>query len=151
MKYIYIILLLALTVFLFSCVKKNDTINITSIKLELKLVADATDEHNLILDKKRLLDNSDIANAFVTIGQDKILRIIITLKQTSAIKFKHITEKYINRQIAILLDEKITSAPFVRRPITGGSFEFALPPGTTKERALEIVQGILNYKSRHSQ
>jgi len=151
MKTKHIIFLTAFAFFCVSCSKPKPKWykNIKPIKLELKMVKDATDKDNLILEKKVLIRNDDIDEAGVTLNQFGHKSIHLRMTSDATRKFKNITENNIGKQIAIVLNGNIAFAPFVREPITDGNVQIMFPKSTTKKQLDDIVGGILKYKEEN--
>ncbi|MFZ2658054.1 MAG: hypothetical protein WAX69_24190 [Victivallales bacterium] len=145
MKILKIAFLISITVLLCSCSNRKWDDNTKSLRLEFKLVRDATDKNNLILEDKVLLRNEDISNAFASSDQNKKAIIHLTFTKEGAESFKTITANNTMKQLAILLDGKIVSAPFIAGPVNTGSTLITISEITPNE-AKEIVAGILKYK-----
>lgn len=68
---------------------------------------------------------------------NKYNSVAVTFDGYGSHRFERLTQKNTGKPIAILLDEKVVSAPFVNGPITGGKIEIA---GVfTKQEALQYV------------
>jgi len=149
MNKIYIFLSIILMFILVSCDEKKEKKNIKPIKLELKLVKDASDKNNVILNNDVLINNNDIDDAYVVInnyGRRQVLVVQIIMTATGKEKFKEITKHNIKKQIAILLDGKIIITPVIMETITGENF---IIPIKEKQRALEVAEGIMEYKKEN--
>jgi beta-lactamase regulating signal transducer with metallopeptidase domain len=89
--------------------------------------------------RRVLLDNTHFE--VVTLTDDllnKKLEITVALTKEGAALFTRITRDHIGRQIAIIIDRTIVSAPVVNEAITGGSF--AISGDFTREEATELVK-----------
>jgi SecD-like export protein len=140
MKKSHIIFIFVFSLALTLCAQQNPEAKTKPVKVEFKLVTDASNPNNLILGDKVLIDNNDIADAHV------INRGSIALRMTpeGARKFKSITEQNVGKRIAILLDNKIISAPTLNEPITTGSVKIILSEQITKKQTSNLVAKILN-------
>ena len=147
MKYIPTILLLVLAILSSSCTGKPWDESTKPVRLEMKLVVDASDEDHLVLGTNVLISNSDIAKA--SVGFDRRSNPLIQLKMTTrgAETFSRVTENNVDKRIAIVVDGQVFAAPTVRAPIRGGQAQVTLPKTATSKDADAIVAGILKYNS----
>lgn len=143
------VLYLAIAGFLYSYGNQKWDENTKPVKLSFKLVKDASDVNNLIFDDEVLIQNTDIADAYVALDAFGERYIHVSMTRSGTKKFTNITKKNINKQIAIILDGKTISAPIIKEPITGGQAQINLPKGTTSKEAWDIMAGILKYKENH--
>ena len=83
---------------------------------------DATGSKQLLLEKDAVLTGEYIVDAQVKFDQSSFGEPYVSLKFNSkgAKEFAKITEENVNRQLAIVLDGKIHSAPVIREPIPNG-------------------------------
>ena len=145
MRVLQIAFLISITSVIFSCSNKKWDESTKPIRLEFKLVKDASDKNNLLLEDKVLIRNEDVADASASTDQNNKVIIHITFTKDGAKLFETITENNIKKQIAILLDGKIVSAPFVMSSVKTGSTLITIPE-LTPDKVKEIVAGILKYK-----
>ena len=68
------------------------------------------------------------------------------MNKLGKLKLKKLTQNNINKQVAILLDDKVISSPIIRAPITGGKVSIQIVK--TEKEALNIISGILKYKKQ---
>jgi SecD/SecF fusion protein len=80
-------------------------------------------DSQLLLSKEASLTGSDLVDSFV--GFDSYGSPLVRLKLTSEgrEKFAKVTEENVGKRLAILLDNKVMSAPQIREPILTGSAE----------------------------
>ncbi len=75
-------------------------------------------------DGKVLLTGADVKDSKAVMGKDEngaqMPQVSLSFNSEGAKKFSDATGKFINQQIAIILDDKIISAPVVQNQITGG-------------------------------
>ena len=143
MKKSHIIFIAVLAFLQLSCAEHTCNAKRNLLQLEFKFVADASDPKNLVFEDKAVIDNEDIADAYCILNGNRRF-IVIRMTPEGSKKFKSVTEKNLGKQIAILLDDKILSAPVVQEPITNGAVQIALPEDITKKQASVLVAGILN-------
>ena len=62
-----------------------------------------------------------------------------TLTSDGAKKFGEVTTRLNGRELAIVLDQKVISAPTIQNPITGGSGVITLGRGATEKRAKDLA------------
>jgi len=80
------------------------------------------DKRPYLVTKESVLDDDDISYAgpgFATGTKDPIASFRFNGRGTR--RFAHITAENVGRPFAIVLDDKVVSAPVIREPITGGS------------------------------
>jgi preprotein translocase subunit SecD len=80
------------------------------------------DKRPYLVSKDSALDGDDINSAgpgFATGTQDPIASFRFNARGTR--RFAHVTKENIGKHFAIVLDDKVISAPVIREPITGGS------------------------------
>ncbi len=80
------------------------------------------DKRPYLVAKDSALDGDDInyaAPGFATGTKDPIAQ--FRFNGRGARRFAHVTEENVGRALAIVLDDKVISAPVIREPITGGS------------------------------
>lgn len=90
--------------------------------LEFKEVL-GTDENGKLKLGKTLLTGKYLKNAQVSFDQFGKPKVDIEFTEEGAIKFEEITARYVGKQIAIVLDGEVMSAPRVIEKISGGRAE----------------------------
>ncbi|MBI4082047.1 MAG: protein translocase subunit SecD [Candidatus Lambdaproteobacteria bacterium] len=74
-----------------------------------------------VLEKRPVLSGETVRDARVNISsQDNTPHVSISLDAFGAERFAKLTTRYRGRRLAIVLDDKVQSAPVIREPITGG-------------------------------
>ncbi len=94
-------------------------------------------DHKLRVLKAILMDETAVAEA--NVSKDPItgqLRINLELTESGAERFAQITAANVHRQLALVFDGKILTAPFVNEPITGGRIAIAGNWNEEETRAL---------------
>jgi preprotein translocase subunit SecD len=128
------------------------------VKFEVRAAEDATADglteaveplsgKKIYLHKDVAFANADIAEARAVKRKNdgsieerpEKFQIELTLTKDAGEKSKQFTEARINKQIAIMLDGKLVSAPFVKSAI---SAKWLLPGPYSKEEAEKIAEGI---------
>lgn len=104
--------------------------------LEFKEVTGADEKGNLKLGKT-LLTGKYLKNAQVSFDQFGKPKVDVEFTDEGAKKFEEITAKYVGKQIAIVLDGKVMSAPRVIEKISGGRAE--ITGNFTIEEAKRLV------------
>lgn len=101
-----------------------------------------------VLTGKPIVDHHDIAEAFVSEGDEDIPEISIAMRLTErgSQQLELATAEWIDRRLAIVSHGKVESAPVVRAEIKGGHLQIALGPRSDAEvaRAKQLVQEILD-------
>lgn len=69
--------------------------------------------------------------------------IMLTLDEAGAKAFAAMTERQIRSRIAIVLDDKIQSAPVVQEPITGGKMQISLGASEGREAQLRAARALV--------
>lgn len=72
-----------------------------------------------------IMGGKDVVDAFPTADQYGQRKIILRFNPKGAADFGDVTTKYLNRQLAIVLDGKLYCAPSIRSAITDGSAEIS--------------------------
>ena len=102
-------------------------------QLNFRLVSDSKNEfgnekmnsetgEELIVSKRIVMSGENLIDAQPRVdSQSNIPTVTFTLDRTGAQKFGRTTTDSVGRRLAIVLDNKIISAPSIREPITGGS------------------------------
>ncbi len=77
-----------------------------------------------VTERRAQMDGSGVSNAVRRIGIDpsrpNTAGVSLTLNATGARKFRRITAQNVSRQLAIVLDDKVSSAPVITERIGGG-------------------------------
>lgn len=101
-------------------------------KLNFRLVTDSENEfgsdklvsetgENLTVSKRIIMSGENLIEAQPNLdSQSNQPTVVFTLDRLGAQKFGKATSKNVGRRIAIVLDDKIVSAPSIREPILGG-------------------------------
>jgi SecD/SecF fusion protein len=76
-----------------------------------------------LLKKRWSMSGKNIADAFPSVNQYGKRLIILRFNSEGAKDFAKLTSENVNRQLAIVLDNKLYSAPVINTAITGGSAE----------------------------
>jgi beta-lactamase regulating signal transducer with metallopeptidase domain len=103
----------------------------------------------LFVSRSVLLNNTHFAAA--TMVHDRISgrpEIDLRLTAQGRALFSEITRDHVGRQIAILIDKAIVSAPVVREPITGGTFRIS--GEFTREEAADLVKKLQPEREKAS-
>jgi protein-export membrane protein SecD len=102
-------------------------------QLNFRLVSDSKNEfgneimnsetgEELIVSKRIVMSGENLIDAQPRVdSQSSMPTVTFTLDRTGAQKFGRTTTDSVGRRLAIVLDNKIISAPSIREPITGGS------------------------------
>ncbi len=86
-----------------------------------------------------LLTGKDLAKAVAGYDSYGAIRIALSFKDEGVDKFAEITSKNIGRNLAIVLDEEIESAPYIKVPITDGEAEITGIDSIEEAKNIEIV------------
>ena len=101
-----------------------------------------------IVERVPQMDGKNIENAFATISQYGQREIILNFNAKGAYDFGQTTSKNVGRQLAIILDNNLYSAPNIKDAITGGSAQitgdFSREDAETISKAL--VSGSVPFK-----
>ena len=126
-----------------SCTQNWD-VNTKPVLVELRLVKDNSPEliDTSDLMPKSLLNNSHIDDAYINRKNGKI-QLGLSMNAKGTLILYKITNENLNKRIAFVIDGKVEIAPIVYEAISGG--QLAISSDMTKERANEIVAGILKY------
>ena len=100
------------------------------------------------VEREPQMDGKNIADAFPTMSQFGQREIILNFNSDGAVRFGEITSKNIGRQLAIILDNILYSAPNIKDAITGGTAQitgdFSREDAETISKAL--VSGSVPFK-----
>jgi preprotein translocase subunit SecD len=108
-----------------------------AVKLPANLMAVQDGEMTLILEKKIVISGDHLNNAQVQIDQNGAAVVAFSLKQVGAQRFGEATSNNRGKLLAIVLDNKILSAPRINEPIMGG--EGRISGNFTLESANELA------------
>ncbi len=101
----------------------------------------------MVLEKQESLSGEHISpNTYVSLNPDNLQNVIsFQLTPEGAKIFGELTTKNTGRRMAIVIDEKIRSAPNINEPILGGSAQISgdFTPQEAKDLALIIKEGAL--------
>ncbi len=97
----------------------------------------------LHVDRNIAISNFDIAEA-VLIEKDST-SIRLTLTEEGKIKFANLTKESINKRLAVVINDRLVSAPKVMAEISGGSFEIT---GARTEKFKEFAEEIVDTIGR---
>ncbi len=104
-----------------SVVKFVDTIDVELNFDERSLSLEWDDSKSIVFKKRPLMTGEELINAFVSVSEIGIPVVSFELSKLGAKRFADISSQNIGSAIAIILDDKILSAPVIREPILGGS------------------------------
>jgi preprotein translocase subunit SecD len=96
------------------------------------------DKRPYLVAKDNALDGNDISEAAPSLetgSRDPIVSFRFNGRGTR--RFAHITAENVGRPFAIVLDDKVISAPMIREPITGGSVQIS--GNFTAEEAMSVA------------
>jgi protein-export membrane protein SecD len=87
----------------------------------------ATDPNEIyVVDEQPLLTGEDLTDAQTGFGSNNVEPAVnIRFSTSGARKFADATSKNVGRQFAIVLDDKVLSAPSIREPILGGNAQIS--------------------------
>ncbi len=101
----------------------------------------------ILLDTTVLLDQTSVKNASLeSPKEDGAPSILIKLTDEGRKIFSDISTRYLDKQIGIVLNGQLQSAPVIRQPILGGSLE--ITGNFTDAEAAQLVQKINQSVSR---
>jgi len=105
--------------------------------LELKTLEET--QEKVLLYKEPVLTGEAIKNAFVRFDQSSFGQPVVALEfnPEGAKKFAQITQDNVGKQLAILLDGKLQSAPLIKEPIPSG--EAVITGRFTPEKAADLA------------
>lgn len=101
----------------------------------------------IVLENDVALSGDDISsNVYANFYAEQMQHVIeFTLTDEGRVKFADITTNNTGRQLAVVIDEKVRSAPNIREPITGGSAQISgsFTQQEAKDIALIMKEGAL--------
>src|SRR4030042_2068867 len=117
----------------------NDFINGNPYKIAGELVDDPESEEKLLVEfteEDSQEEDTDAAAGYATNGE---IRVALSFKDEGVEIFKQITTDNIGRNLAIVLDEEVKSAPYIRVPIPDGNAEITGINSLEEAKNIEIV------------
>ncbi|MCM8826827.1 MAG: protein translocase subunit SecD [Candidatus Omnitrophica bacterium] len=93
----------------------------------------------ILLHKEASLTGASLKNAQSGFDNRMFPNVILELNSEGANKFSQITKENVGKRLAILLDGKVKSAPYIREPITGGNAEISGKFTVAEARDLALV------------
>ena len=106
-------------------------------------------EREYLIKENPVVDGTDLADARAGFDQQRNDPIIsFRFNQSGARKFGNFTRDNVGRPFAIVLDDKVLSAPVIREPILGGSGQISgsYTPDTANNLAIQLRSGALPTK-----
>ncbi len=100
----------------------------------------------VIVEKKTILTGADIRNAYPTanVNSSNNYQLAFTIKPEGAIKFKEWTSANLGSYLAIVLDKKVRSAPFIKGEIgDSGQIDGNFTKQEAEDLALTLKSGYL--------
>ncbi|MBQ7402790.1 MAG: protein translocase subunit SecD [Lentisphaeria bacterium] len=88
------------------------------------------------------MDGKNITNAFVNMTQFGQREIILNFNSDGAVQFANVTKNNVGRQLAIILDGKLYSAPTINQAITGGNAQ--ITGNFSREDAENIANALVS-------
>jgi len=110
---------------------------------------DAKDEAEQVLRETPVVRGEELKNAQPSFDQYTSAPIIVfTFNNSGARKFASFTSKHVGKPFAIVLDDKVISAPTIQEPILGGSGQISgrFTPETATQLAIQLRSGALPAK-----
>ncbi|MBI5384562.1 MAG: DUF1573 domain-containing protein [Verrucomicrobia bacterium] len=89
-----------------------------------------------------LLTQADVDQASVGRTFGGGAQVVVKLTSLAAARFAEITQKNVNRQLAIIFDGRLLTAPVIRTPITGGLLVIDGGPRLTDQEAQAIADAL---------
>jgi len=105
----------------------------------------ATSRKPLLIKKQILMTGDSITDAKVQPGQVGGMIVHMDFNRTGAIQFERITGEHVRERLAIILDNRVYSAPVIKDRISGGSaiIEGTFSPEEASDLALVLRAGSL--------
>ncbi len=109
------------------------------------MVLEGKEGERYVIEKKDLITGADLVDAKVQMGQYGEPVVGFKLSPAGGRKFAEITGDNVNRNLAIVLDDKVYSAPVIKSRISGGEgvIEGNFTIDTSKDLALILRAGAL--------
>ncbi len=123
-------------------------IEYNSETMEMFLVKDGEEIGEILIDSRTsaatlvgpvLVTGNELANAVAGYDSYGSIRVALSFKDDGVEKFAEITTNNIGRNLAIVLDEEIESAPYIEVPITDGEAEITGIDSVEEAKNIEIV------------
>ncbi len=120
--------------------------NTTASKVPAEvMVLDSKDGDRYVLDKKEMLTGAELVDAKVQMGQYGQPIVWFKLSPQGGRKFAEVTGDNVNKRMAIVLDDRVYSAPVIKSRISGGEgiIEGNFTLDEAKDLALVLRAGAL--------
>ena len=95
-----------------------------------------------IVKRDQEMDGKNISNAFVNMTQFGQREIILNFNSQGAVDFANVTKQNVGRQLAIILDGKLYSAPVINQEIAGGNAQ--ITGNFSREDAENIANALVS-------
>ena len=95
-----------------------------------------------IVKRDQEMDGKNITNAFVNMTQFGQREIILNFNSQGAVDFANVTKKNVGKQLAIILDGKLYSAPVINQEIAGGNAQ--ITGNFSREDAENIANALVS-------
>ena len=95
-----------------------------------------------IVKRDQEMDGKNITNAFVNMTQFGQREILLNFNSQGAVDFANVTRKNVGRQLAIILDGKLYSAPVITQEIAGGNAQ--ITGNFSREDAENIANALVS-------
>jgi preprotein translocase subunit SecD len=92
-----------------------------------------------LLKKRALMDGSNITEASVAFDRFNSPYVSLSFNATGARQFEHLTEAHVKKRLAIILDNRVYSAPVIQEKIGGGRAQISGNFSMEEARDLAIV------------
>jgi len=115
---------------------------------ELLLIKDGEEVGEILVDSRTgaatlvgpvLITGNELAKALAGYDNYGEIRVALSFKGEAVEKFSEITSENIGKELAIVLDEEIKSAPYIKVPITDGSAEITGIDSIEEAKNIELV------------
>jgi len=104
----------------------------------------------LYIDSLPVFTNVDVAKTRVVAFGDEVHRdeyaVELTLTPSASARFAEFTQSWVGHPLAMLVEGKLVSAPFVQERILGGKCQITVE-GMGKEMVTRLAQGIVDTSS----
>ena len=103
---------------------------------------------NIAVKRRVMVSGDQLVNAQQTFDQDGQPVVSITFNTTGARRFGRTTQENVNKPFAIILDDKVLSAPNINEPILGGQAQISgsFTVETANQLAISLASGKLPVK-----
>ena len=106
-----------------------------------------TGVQSLVVTGTSILREADVAEAGASMDEHGTAYVAATLTPDAAKRFEDATGEWVNRRIAILVDDVVSSAPVVRTRIGGGHVQITMGSGGDPEHHLDEAKALANTLS----